>query len=430
MKLMMHKLLYCYIATLLKNNVTISERKRAKQFNNITIRPGFSLLLGIIVIAALLIFSSTQFDRVKNFVKFGSDKVMEQQAINLAEAGVDYSVWKLNTTAGNFYGTGSEIGVGTTGTFFVTVADSGPNSKTIQSTGYVPNSAKPRSKAAIKVQSAINNQVIAFNYAVQVGVGGLTMQNSSSISGNVYSNGNITGSGTTLIDGDAYAVGTISSPQPQVTRSKHPGASPMPMPTLDYNYWKKAACNNDPGYPGTCSTQQTCSPTCTLSTSQHIGPKKYAGNLTLSNNALITMDGPIWVTGNFTITGNETQFSLNDNFGSAGTLIIVNGKVTVNQGKITPNSASPPGYILVASTSTADDAITLGTSQGETGIFYALDGGIILTSNINVNAIASKSLLMQSQAQLQYKSGLASAQFSTGPGGSWVIKKGSYRYTK
>ncbi len=391
-------------------------------------KSGFSLLLGIIVTATILILSASQFDRVKNFVRFGSNQVMEQQAVSLAEAGADYAIWKLNKNAGNFYGDGSEVPVGNVGSFFVTVTDNGPNLKTIQSTGYVPNFANKRGQAAIKVQVGVG-QGIAFKYAVQVGTGGLTMQSSSSIRGNVYSNGNITGSGSPTIDGDAYAVGTISTP-PAVTGAKHPNASPVPLPTVDYDYWKKAACNNDPGYPATCPTAQTCSPTCTISTSQHIGPKKYVGNLTLSNNASISLDGPIWVTGNFTITQNDTALTLNDNFGSTGTVLIADGKVTVNNGKITPNSASPPGYILVVSTSTASDAITIGTTQGENGIFYALDGGVMLISNVNVNAIAAKSLTMQSQAELQYISGLASAQFSTGPGGSWQIKKGSYRYTK
>ena len=49
-------LLYCYIAKLLKNNLTISERERAKQFNNLTITSGFSLveiLLTLFFAAAL-----------------------------------------------------------------------------------------------------------------------------------------------------------------------------------------------------------------------------------------------------------------------------------------------------------------------------------------------------------------------------------------
>lgn len=57
-------LLYCYIDKLLKNNLTISERKRAKQYNNLTIVSGFSLieiLIALFVIVALVtvLFSSS-----------------------------------------------------------------------------------------------------------------------------------------------------------------------------------------------------------------------------------------------------------------------------------------------------------------------------------------------------------------------------------
>src|SRR4030042_2608601 len=105
-------------------------------------RPGFVLLLGIIIITAVLILTTSQFDRVAHFVRFGSNKVMQQQALNLAEAGVDYALWQLNKNAGDWYGTATEVEVANTGTFFVTVTDDGPFKK-IFSTGYIPNSTNP-----------------------------------------------------------------------------------------------------------------------------------------------------------------------------------------------------------------------------------------------------------------------------------------------
>ena len=65
--------------------------------------------------------------------------------------------------------------------------------------------------------------------------------------------------------------------------------------------------------------------------------------------------------------------------------------------------------------------------SGANAVFYALEGGTQLSQTANVNALVTNQLTMQNQAVLNYDTGLASAQFSTGPGGSWQIKKGTYR---
>lgn len=387
-------------------------------------KPGFSLLLAIIVIAAVLIFSASQFDRVRNYVRFGSNKVLYEQAQSLAEAGVDYALWQLNENAGNWYGGGSEVTVGATGTFFVTVVDNGINIKTIQSTGYIPDGNKPRAKAAAKTQAVISGQTVAFNFAAQVGEGGVTMNQSSLVNGNIYSNGNISaGAGNQqTIDGEAYAVGTIDSPPITVTTNIiQQNQPPSIMPTVNYQFWKDEATNG-----GTTA----CSPICEISgITTSIGPQKYLGNLTISNQAKVTINGPIYVSGNITVRNGGTEVNLNEIFGSNGTVIIADGTVTVEQGgSFNPTLASPPGYILVVTTSTQDPAMSIGNS-GANAVFYALDGGATLSQTAQVNALVAKTLTMQNSATLTYASGLASAQFNSGPGGSWQIKKGTFQYT-
>ena len=382
-------------------------------------KSGFSLLLGIIVMAAILILSAIQFERVTNFVRFGSNKVMEQQAVNLAESGVDYAIWKLSKTAGSFYGDGTEISAGTTGTFFVTVEDDSPNFKTIRSTGYVPDFANKRSQAAVEVQVYVGGENIAFNYAVQVGTGGASMANSATINGNLYSNANITGSGSSTIYGDAYAVGTISSPDPLVTGTKNPGTQNQPLPQVDYQYWKNAASAGD-----------TESTNCTISNNISIGPKKYDCNLLITNNAIVTLSGPLWVTGNFSMSQGGTTLKLNDSFGSNGTVIVVDGTISLTQGGVLqPTNATPKGYILLATTSTLDPAITI-SQGGATALFYALQGGAELSQTASVVALTADKLTLKNSATLNYDTGLASSLFTTGPGGSWQVKKGTYRYTK
>lgn len=393
------------------------------QVSNVKCQKGQILIIAIIFLAVVLILSASLFERVAGFLRFGANSTLREQATTLAEAGVERALWQLNQSVGSYSGETNTL-LGSTGTFTVAITNKTTSLKTITATGYTPDSTNPKAKRTIKVDVLISSEGISFRYAVQAGFGGVSMANSSTINGTVYSNANITGSGSSLISGDAFAVGTISSPDPTVTGTKNPSASPEPLPTLDYNYWRSAAAVG-----GTIDCSLTPAQ-CDISGGlANIGPKKYIGNLIVSNQATVTVDGPIYVTGNVTVRNGGTQVNLNENFGSNGTVWIVDGTVSVDQGAaFNPTSANPKGYILVATTSTSPSAMSIGQS-GANAVFYALEGGAQLAQTANVNSLVANGLTMQNQATLNYDTGLASAQFSAGPSGSWQIKKGTYRFT-
>lgn len=378
---------------------------------------GQILIITIVFFAIIAIISASLFTSVGNFIKSGSRSVLWEQATALADSGVERALWQLNTTAGAFYGDTSEVSLGQTGTSFVTITDKSPGVKTIVSTGYVGTSQNPRATRTVKVDAFADITQISFNYALQTGTGGLSMANSTTINGNVFSNGNISGSGSSIINGDAWAVGTISSPDPLVTGTKHPSSSVVDLPAIDYQKWKDAATVGEPE-----------STNCSISTSTDIGPKKYDCNLTISNNATVTLNGPIYVTGNFSMSQGGTTLKLNEDFGSTATVVITDGTIDLTQGgTFVPTSANPKGYILLVTTSTVDPAISL-TQSGSTAIFYALDGGAELSQSAHVVAVAAKKLTLKNSATLDYDFGLASSLFSTGPGASWAIKKGTYKF--
>ena len=382
---------------------------------------GFALLLGIIVITAIVILSASQFERVANFVRFGNNKVLQGQAISLAEAGVDYALWQLNENAGDWYDSDGEVNVGTSGTFFVTVTDATANIKNVVATGYIPNSINPRKQITVKTQVVIDNQTIAFNYAAQTDLGGVEMYSNAVVNGNVYTNGNITGFSNSRINGEAWAAGTISSPDPTITvPPPHPNQATKDLPTFVAQYWKDAAnINNDP-YIGNLEYN---------SGSHNLGPRKIEGNLTLNSNSWVTLQGPVHVTGNFAMNSN-TRLYLDESFGTTGTVVIVDGTIQLNSNaEVFSTSATPKGYIILASTSTSSTAIEL-NSNAKAGVLYALSGTLQINSNGTIVAMAANKLVLNSNATLTYDEGLASAQFSGGPGGSWQIRKGSYQYTK
>jgi len=402
-----------------------SESRKAKLdwnlgFGHWKLKSGQVLIIAIVFLAVILIVSASLFSRVADFLRFGTNSIIREQATHLAEAGVDNAIWQLNETGDNCISPycGSEQVLGS-GSFIVTVADKSPILKTITSTGYIPNATSPKSKRTIKTDVYVDSQSIGFGYAVQVGGDGVDMRNSSVINGTVYSNGNIVGSGSSTITGDAYAVGTISSPDPWVQGTPFPGATPQLLPPID-----DATIKSDAEAGGTI----TCP--CTFDSGVNpMNTAKYVGDLTIQNTAqMVIYSGPIWVTGNV-IVKNTSSIKLDDSFGSLGTYLIADGKVsTDNSGAFIPTNANPKGYILVVTTSTLSDAITI-QNTGVNAIFYALSGGALLQNQADVTSLVANSLLIQNNATLTYDTGLAGAQFTNSPGGAWVVKKGTYRFT-
>lgn len=390
------------------------------------LKKGQVMIIALVFLAVVLIIASSLFSRVADFIRFGSNSVQNEQAIELADAGIDYATQRLNDTAGaypNVSGEGTDTQTLPTGQVVIQVTSGGTNLKKITATGYIPNQSSPRAKRTVKADIVVSGESISFRYAVQTDEGGVTMSQSATIKGSIYSNASISaGNGNQqAIEGDAFAVGTIESPPIDIGGLKRENQPSKDPPTVNYDFWKNQANkNNDP---------ITCNPKCTISNSTTIGPKKYIGDLEITNNAYVTLNGPVYVTGNFSMSQGETTLKLADAFGSNNTVLIIDGLASLTQGgKFEPTTANPKGYIMLVTTSTSDQALTLSQS-GATAIFYALEGGAELSQSANVTSLVAYKLTMTQSSTLSYDTGLADAQFTTGPGGSWQVKKGTYKFT-
>src|SRR3990170_7829049 len=65
---------------------------------------GQMMIIAIIFLAVVLVISAALFTSVAGFLRFGSNSILREQATNLAEAGIDRAIWKLNETAGSYTG--------------------------------------------------------------------------------------------------------------------------------------------------------------------------------------------------------------------------------------------------------------------------------------------------------------------------------------
>lgn len=149
---------------------------------------------------------------------------------------------------------------------------------------------------------------VSFNYGLQVGNGGLLMEGSSHISGNVYANGDIVGSGnSTYITGSAIAA-TLSNPEASVSISS-----------------------------STMSTLST--PFGQSNTNQDIAQSF----ITATTTAISQIDFYIKKTGN---PGNATVKIVNDNSGVLGSTVITQG--TLNASAVTTSFAYIPVVMTTA----------------------------------------------------------------------------------
>ncbi len=340
-----------------------------------------------------------------------SARIISAQA--LCDAGIEKALWRLNENSDY---SGREGYVLPTGEIDILVSGDFEN-KEVYVTAYIPNkeSAKTERTVRARLVAIPSDSSISFNYAAQVGEGGLIMRTNSKIDGNVYSNENITGYSNTIITNDAYAVGEISpSPRPRVDGESHPGAEPVPMPDFDPGFWEaRANINNDP-YIGNYVVSGG---------NNILGPRKIEGNFVLESNSSMELNGPLHVTGNFTASSNN-DIRISEDFGSNGTVILVDGTITLDSNtRIFGTSATPKGHLLMVSRDEGDEAIVLNANTTCGGVFYALDGGTKVNSRTGVVAIAARRLYLEANAELIYEAGLASAIFSGGPGGVWKIRE-------
>ncbi len=411
---------------------------------------GYILVLSLVFLGIFFMGATAYTYSVAGSVQAARYAVASAQALSLAEAGLDKAISQLNQDA-NYNGeSNTPLGAGT---YSITVADEGTNTKRLTATGSVPYSATKTATKIVTALSGIDTTIVSFNYGAQVGAGGLVMNNGSKITGNIYSDGSISGSGiitgdatvasgtparslsgvtvngnarahtlsSCTVGGDAYYQ-TISSCT--VNGAKHPGSTdmasvPMPISNAQVTSWETAAAAG-----GITAGPYTINGTTT------IGPREINGNLTV--NGTITLSGVVWVHGNITFsngaklnvaatTGNDGAVLIADNPGSEATsgIVLLSNNVSVS------GNGSAGSYPMVLSTNSGSTAITV-SNNAEGAIVYAAHGTLRINNNATVGQATAYALTLSNNTEIEFKSGMQSASFSNGSGGSWVILQRTY----
>lgn len=439
---------------------------------SIRYRHGQILLLALVFAGIFLTVSTALVGYVTAYGRAERVTVAAAQALAIAEGALDEASSQLNQDPSYEGETDTPLG---NGVFTVSVTSVDTNTKRVTATGYVPDSQNPTAVKTIEANIGLSDDIISFHYGIQAGNGGFTMDNSSSITGNVFSNGPVIGSSendvrgdvvsagasgwvygihatssvyahtigkereNTTIDKDAYYTTIVETTVSGVSHPDSPDQTSVPLPISDTQISEWEAFAEAGGTITDCDAQGNY----VVSESMSLGPKKIACNLIVkSTSGILTVTGPIWVTGNITTQtgptiridpalGSENVAIIADNPSNrSGSGIIVIGQTTIFQG----SGANGSFVFLISQNNSAEtggSTVAIDMSQGASALVaYASHGLLTLSQSVGVKEATGYKIALAQSANVVYDTGLPSAVFQSGPGGSWGFIPGTYAITR
>lgn len=314
---------------------------------------------------------------------------------------------------------------------------------------------------------------VGFNFGLQSGTGGITLSNNSSVQGNVYSNGVVTGQGNatvygdaissgatgrldsvtltgsgrahfledSTIGGDAYYYNAASRVNTTVAGISYPNSADQPavaLPITDtmVQNWKDNIVTT--GTTITSADPRCAGGTYVINTNTTLNNVRIQCNVEMKKQGAstdITIAGPVWIEGNLDFSSGPSIIA-SPALGSKSVAIIVDkesnrttsSKIRVNQStNFTSSNAS--SYILLLSMNNSaalggvEKAIDVGQSANGKVLVYAGYGLVDLGNSISLKEVTAHQIDISNGASVIYESGLLSLLFTTGPGGGYVINR-------
>ncbi len=153
----------------------------------------------------------------------------------------------------------------------------------------------------------------------------------------------------------------------------------------------------------------------------NLGPIHVPGNLTIDNNANLILDGTVWVSGNVTLS-NNCGVNLNSGYGDSSGLLLADGKITVSNNCTLAGSGDRDSFLMLLSAKNALTEEVITVDNGATGVvYYAGSGRIRFSNNSYAKEATAYGLTMDNGATIEYDSGLANVNFTSGPGASFEL---------
>lgn len=339
------------------------------------------------------------------------------------------------------------------GTATVTVATT-LEGKEVLATGDEKNAIR-------KVKTVLREGIgVAFNYGMQSDTGGIVMENSSSVRGNVYSNGSVVGAGSNLVtgavisagpsglvdgvhatgsvyahtisdstvEGDAYYETITSSSVlgTQFPDSPDQATSSLPITDEMVEEWE-AAAEAGGVITSPCPYQ--------ISSNITLGPVKIACDVQIQNNPTVTFEGHVWVVGSIEFN-NAPHLRVDSSLGNKSVALIADNpadplsssRIDIKNSASFEGSGAENSYVMLvsqnasASSGGGTHAIEVQNNVSGDLLVYAGHGEILLQNSASLKEVSAFRIRLQNSAEVVYETGLASLLFDGGPGGGWEIE--------
>lgn len=381
-------------------------------------------------------------------VRISQDLIRSKESYYLAEGTLEDAVYRIKNNK-NLVSGDTLVLNGYTTTITVTPTITGKTITTSSNRGGVIR------KMESQVTSGVGS---SFNYGVQTGLGGFVLQNTSSITGNVYSGGTVTGSGNTItgdvvssgssgfinnvhvtgsgyahtiqsstIDKDAYYVTKTST---TVGGTSYPNSPDQPVVSLPISDDQIGQLENDALAGGVINSPCPYK----IISNTTIGPVKINCDLEISGSPTVTLAGSVWVVGDISIK-NSAIVKVASSLGNTSVSLIADkpsdrssgSTISLENSATFQGSGSASSYVFAisqnnsAETGGSNNAIEMENSANGKVVLYAGHGQISINNSAQLKEVTGYKTIMKNSANIVYETGLVSTLFSSGPGGGWDI---------
>ncbi len=307
------------------------------------------------------------------------------------------------------------------------------------------------------------DDAVQFHYGMQSGEGGILLENTATVAGNIYSNGSVLGSNNNLIQGEVVSAGpaglidgvhsTSTAYAHTITGSviegdahyqsisgttvlgtSYPGSTDQATTSLPIDDAMIADWESEAEDGGTITTP------CPYVITEDIilGPAKIDCDLEISGSPTVTLAGNVFVAGDIDMK-NTATIRVDASLGSRVVVMIADNasdqlassKINLSNSVVFQGSGSSGSYIMLVSQNKSaesggsEKAIDITNSIEGALLVYAGHGEIQLQNNVDLKEVTAYRIRLKNSAEVIYESGLSSLLFSSGPGGGYNI--GSWR---
>lgn len=369
-------------------------------------------------------------------------------AYYLSEAGHEDAIYRIKTarTIG-----AEEVLTLDGNTATTTITNISSTLKSVSSVGEIARNTR-HVKSTLTTSSGVS-----FSFGVQTGNGGIYLKNSSSITGNVYSNGLVDGTGSSVVSGTVVSAGPTGR-----VEGIHSGGS-MYAHTIEnsvvggdaYYQIKTGTTVSGTSYPGSSDQATSTFPISDAQIAQweadaeaggtYSSPCEITSPTTWSARKVtcsefeisdtLTLTGMVWVTGNVEIGNPRGKVVLHSSLGEQSAGIIADNpsnrttssKIELSQSATFEGSGTPGSYVFLISQNNSaelggeEKAIAIEQTASGDILLYAAHGEVLIAQASALKEVTAHTVHLQNSANVTYTSGLANVLFVGSPSGAWLV---------